>query len=49
MLELQAIDTYRGRAQILRQLSLTVGESPRTGGRASASAMRPRTAGCFPT
>jgi len=26
MLELQAIDTYRGRAQILRQLSLTVGE-----------------------
>jgi branched-chain amino acid transport system ATP-binding protein len=26
MLELQAINTYRGRAQILRQLSLTVGE-----------------------
>ena len=26
MLELQAIDTYRGRAQILRQLSLNVGE-----------------------
>src|SRR5438477_5492141 len=26
MLELTAIDTYRGRAQILRQLSLTVGE-----------------------
>jgi branched-chain amino acid transport system ATP-binding protein len=27
MLELQGIDTYRGRAQILRQLSLTVGDS----------------------
>jgi branched-chain amino acid transport system ATP-binding protein len=26
MLELQGIDTYRGRAQILRQLSLTVGD-----------------------
>src|SRR2546428_2657491 len=26
MLELAAIDTYRGRAQILRQLSLTVGQ-----------------------
>ncbi len=26
MLELQAINTYRGRAQILRQLSLTVGQ-----------------------
>src|SRR2546427_11886855 len=26
MLELQAINTYRGRAQILRQVSLTVGE-----------------------
>ena len=26
MLELEAIDTYRGRAQILRQVSLSVGE-----------------------
>src|SRR5713226_8282605 len=27
MLELEAINTYRGRAQILQQLSLTVGEA----------------------